>query len=147
MATTLTRVLVHITFSTKGRAAIIAESVAPDLHAYLGGICRGLRSPAIAIGGVADHVHLAVSVAKSVSIAELMLNVKRDSSRWMRRRMPGFAWPEGYFAFSIGASGVDALVKYIANQRAHHARMDFKDEVRALFRKYGVEFDERYVWE
>ncbi|MBX3358290.1 MAG: transposase [Phycisphaeraceae bacterium] len=98
---------------------------------------------------MADHVHLLVSLAKTVALSDLMLNIKRDSSRWLHRRpeCAGFAWQSGYFAFSIGESGVEALKAYIAGQRAHHAGVDFKDEVRAFLRKYGVQWDDRLAWE
>jgi putative transposase len=149
MATTLTKVLLHITFSTKQRDPIISEAIEPHLHAYLGGICRRLESPALTIGGTSDHVHLLVSLSKSLALSELMMQLKRDSSRWVKDHPSGsrdFAWQEGYFAFSTGASTIEDLTAYIANQKAHHATIDFKDEVRMFFRKYGIECDERYVW-
>lgn len=138
----------HITFSTKHRAASIPESIEPDLHAYTGGICRRMESPLLAMGGVADHVHMLVSLSKSIALSELLLNLKRDSSKWMKERdVDDFTWQDGYFAFSIGESGADALRAYIAHQKEHHKTIDFKDEMRTLFRKYGIEWDERYVWD
>ncbi len=153
MASTLTRLLVHITFSTKNRVAIIPEAIEPDLYAYMGGICRRMESPLLAMGGVANHVHMLVSLGKTVALSELLLNVKRDSSKWIKEQDAGggaldaFGWQDGYFGFSIGESGVDALRVYIANQKEHHKTIDFKDEVRAFLRKYRIEWDERYVWE
>lgn len=149
MASTLTRILLHITFSTKQRASLIPETIEPELYAYIGGICRGMESPLLAMGGTADHVHMMVSLNKTVAVSDLLLNIKRDSSKWMSEQLAAhpFAWQEGYFAFSIGESGVDALRDYIANQKEHHARIDFKDEIRQFLRKYGVEWDERYIWE
>ena len=143
MASTLTKILVHVAFSTKGRKPAIPPEREPDLYAYVGGICRRLNSPLLAMGGTQDHVHMLVSLAKTISIADLMLNVKRDSSSWMG---PGFAWQDGYFAFSIGESAADALRAYIERQKDHHATVDFQDELRALLRKYGIEWDERHVW-
>ncbi|MFG0283339.1 MAG: transposase [Phycisphaerales bacterium JB039] len=106
-----------------------------------------MKSPLLTIGGTADHVHLLVSLAKTVALADLMMQVKRDSSKLMRETIREFHWQDGYFAFSIGASGLEDVRGYIARQKEHHARVDFKDEVRALLRKYGVAFDERYVWD
>ncbi len=143
MASTLTKILVHVTYSTKRRAAMIAPQREPELYAYIGGICRDLRSPLLAMGGTEDHVHMLVSLAKTETLSDLMLNVKRASSTWMGS---GFAWQDGYFAFSIGESGVPALRAYITRQKEHHATVDFKEEVRSLLRKYGIEWDERYVW-
>ncbi len=149
MASTLTRILVHITFSTKNRVAAIPETIEPGLYAYIGGICRRMESPLLAMGGVVDHTHMLVSLGKTVALSDLMLNVKRDSSKWMKERdaaLREFAWQDGYFAFSIGESGVDALRAYIADQKQRHKTIDFKDEVRTFLRKYAVEWDERYVW-
>ena len=149
MASTLTRLLVHATFSTKNREPLIDDAHEPDLYGYIGGICRNMGSPLLAIGGVSDHVHLLVSLGKSVCVSDLMLNVKKDSSRWMNEHSQSatrFSWQDGYFAFSIGESGVDALRRYIDGQKAHHATVDFKDELRGILGKYGIEWDERFIW-
>jgi len=148
MASTLTKLLIHTTFSTKDRLALIPEAIEPDLYAYIGGICRRMESPLLAMGGPADHLHLLVSLGKTVALSDLMLNVKRDSSKWIKEHgAPAhFAWQDGYFGFSIGESGVDALRAYIANQKEHHRSVDFKDEMRTFLRKYGIEWDERFVW-
>lgn len=150
MASTLTKLLIHITFSTKDRLALIPEAIEPDLHAYIGGICRRMESPLLAMGGAADHVHMLVSLGKTIALSELMLNVKRDSSKWIKEKheaLRAFGWQDGYLGFSIGESGVDALRAYIANQKEHHRSVDFKDEMRTFLRKYGIEWDERYVWD
>jgi REP element-mobilizing transposase RayT len=146
MASTLTKVLVHIVFSTKHREPLIGPGVEADLHAYIGGICRNMDSPLLAINGTADHVHMMVSMSKNVALSDLLLNVKRDSSKWMHERTHDFAWQSGYFAFSIGESNAAALRQYIADQKEHHASVSFVDEVRSLLRKYGVAWDEEHVW-
>jgi putative transposase len=150
MASTLTRILLHITFSTKKRAPLIPAAIEPDLYAYIGGICRRMESPLLAMGGTPDHVHMMVSLGKTVAVSDLMLEAKRDSSMWIKDKsaaLQEFAWQDGYFAFSIGESGVNALRAYIANQKEHHKSVDFKDEDRAFLRKFRVEWDERYIWE
>ena len=150
MASTLTKILLHITFSTKNRAALIPETIEPDLYAYIGGICRRMESPLLAMGGTADHVHMMMSLGKTVALSDLMLNIKRDSSKWIKEKdaaLGGFGWQDGYFAFSIGESGVEALTSYIAGQKRRHKSVDFKDEVRALLRKYKMTWDEAYVWD
>ena len=150
MASTLARLLVHITFSTKRREALIPEEIEPNLYAYIGGICRRMESPLLAMGGITDHVHLLVSLGKTVALADLMLNIKRDSSKWIKEQdaaLSAFGWQDGYFAFSIGESVVDALRIYIANQNEHHKTVTFKDEMRGFLRKYGIEWDERYAWD
>ena len=146
MATTLTKILVHVTFSTKNREPVLSAMHDEELAAYVGGICRRLSSPVLAMNGTPDHVHMLVSLGKTISIADLMLEVKRDSSKWMHARGMPLDWQDGYFAFSIGESGVPALRRYIAGQKEHHRRVSFQEELRAILGKYGVEFDERYVW-
>lgn len=149
MASTLTQLLVHVTFSTKDRAALIPPAIETDLYAFVGGICRRLHSPLLAMNGTSDHVHMLVSLGKATALSELMLNVKRDSSKWMKEQnpsVPEFAWQDGYFAFSIGMSGVEALKSYIAGQKEHHRTVDFKREVLEFLRKYRVEWDEAHIW-
>jgi putative transposase len=148
MASTLTRVLIHVTFSTRLREPLIPEALEADLYAYAGGICRRLESPLLAMGGTADHVHMLVSLSKKVALSDLLMEVKRDSSKWVKEHVGReFGWQDGYFGFSIGESGVGPLRAYIARQKEHHATVDFKDEMRAFMRKYGIEWDERYVWD
>jgi putative transposase len=150
MASTLTKVLLHVTFSTKHRAALIPAAIEPDLYAYIGGICRRMESPLLAMNGTTDHVHMLVNLGKMVALSDLMLNIKRDSSKWIKEKdaaLRAFSWQDGYFAFSIGESGAEALRAYIANQKERHKTKDFKDEMRAVFRKYGIAWDERYVWD
>lgn len=148
MASTLTSLLIHITFSTRYREPLIPDSVDIDLYAYVGGICRNMNSPLMAMGGTTDHVHMLVSLSKTVALSDLLLSVKRDSSKWMNDHTAiDFHWQAGYFGFSIGASGVPAAKRYIAHQKEHHRTMDFKDEVRNLLTQYGVEWDERYIWD
>lgn len=147
MASTLTRILVHITYSTKDRTPTIPPELETNLYAFTGGICRYAASVLLSMGGTADHVHLLVGLSKTMSLSDLLLRIKRDSSRWMKEQgVATFAWQDGYFAFSIGESGVDALRAYIAGQKEHHRTVDFKDEMRTFFRKYGIEWDERFVW-
>ncbi|MBC7834223.1 MAG: IS200/IS605 family transposase [Phycisphaerales bacterium] len=148
MAGTLTRVLLHITFSTRGREPLIPESMEAELYAYIGGICRNHGSLLMAMGGMPDHVHMLISLAKTTALADLMLHLKRDSSRWMKERSDGgFGWQEGYFAFSIGESGVEELRRYIADQKGRHRTKDFKAELREFLAKYRIDFDDDRMWD
>lgn len=129
---------------------IIAPTMEADLYAYIGGICRRMGSPLLAMGGTEDHVHIMVSLGKTVALSDLLLNVKRDSSKWNKENHVGcsdFCWQDGYFGFSIGQSGAEALRRYIASQKEHHKNIDFMDEMRELMRKYGIDWHERYVWD
>ena len=102
------------------------------------------------MGGTSDHVHMLVSLGKTVALSDLMLNVKRESSKWIKQQDPQlstFAWQDGYFGFSLGQSGVEALRLYIANQKEHHKQIDYKDELRNLLRLYELEWDEAFIWD
>jgi REP element-mobilizing transposase RayT len=151
MAQTLTSLLIHVVYSTKHRADLIVPAIERDLHRYMGGIGAALDSPILASGGTTNHVHLLVSLSKNIALSELVMNLKKDSSKWIKTRgdaAKGFRWQDGYSAFSIGESGHGALEKYIRNQKEHHRSLSFEDEVRALVKKYKVvEFDERYAWD
>ena len=149
MAQTLTRLLVHVVFSTKARRNLIISTIEPDLHAYLGGICRNCESPALAIGGTENHVHLLISLSKNIALSDLVMTLKKDSSKWIKSRGDAFVdfhWQEGYGAFSIGESQVGAVTEYIRGQKERHKTISFEDELVALANRYGVAFDTRYLW-
>jgi REP element-mobilizing transposase RayT len=150
MPQSLACVLVHIVFSTKNGVRWIAPGIESELHAYLGGICKNAGSPALSVGGTADHVHILSSLARTRSLSELLQEIKTGSSKWMKTKGPGYAdfrWQDGYSAFSIGRSGEQDLRRYIAGQKEHHRRLSFQDELRAILRRYRVEYDERYIWD
>lgn len=151
MAQSLAQVYLHIVFSTKQRRPFLTD---PDFrdraHRYLGGICANLHSPSLAIGGVADHVHLLCRLGKAISIADLLRELKRDSSKWIKAEGVGledFSWQQGYGAFSISPAHVEGLKHYIFNQEDHHKKESFQDELRRLCSKYQIEIDERYMWD
>ena len=149
MSQTLTRLLVHIVFSTKDRRNLIAPVVEPELHAYLGGICRNRESPALAIGGTENHVHLLIGLSKNIALADLMMALKKDSSKWIKTNGDSFRdfhWQDGYGALSIGESQARAVADYICGQKERHTTVTFEDELVALAELYGVAFDPRYLW-
>lgn len=140
--------LVHIVFSTKDRRPLLNESLRLPLHAYLATVVRDKDCDCFRVGGVADHVHLAVRLHPTKSVAKLLEELKTSSSKWMKAQgVEGFAWQRGYGAFSVGPSDAGALIQYIEGQEAHHRKRDFQEEMRAFFEKYHVVFDERYVWD
>jgi putative transposase len=147
VAQTLNFNLVHLVFSTKDRMPLIQDAVAPELHAYIAGTVRQLDCECFRVGGVADHVHIALRLASTRTSAKVVSDIKTASSVWMKDRgVARFAWQRGYGLFSVGPADLGALVRYIAEQKAHHAKRSFQDEMRAFFEKYHVEFDERYLW-
>ncbi len=150
MAATLTSILLHITFSTKHREPLIPMTVMPTLFQYMGGICRDMHSPLLHAGGVADHVHLLVSLGKATAVADLMMHAKRATSSWLKNQstdLTRFAWQDGYFAFSVGHHDTNAVRAYLDNQAEHHRTRDFKEEVLAFLHKYNVEHDPKYLWD
>ncbi len=150
MPQSLARMVVHLIFSTKNRAPDITESIRSDLHAYLGGTLSRLGCVVIQIGGPQDHVHALFSLPRTVTIADLVEELKRDSSKWVKEKWPvatDFYWQKGYGVFSVSHSHANIVADYIANQVAHHQTVTFQDEYRQLLNKNGVIFDERYVWE
>lgn len=149
MAQTLSRLLVHVVFSTKQRRNLILPSIEPELHAYLGAICRNQESPALAIGGTENHVHLLISLSKNVPLSNLLMTLKKDSSKWIKTKgesMQGFLWQGGYGAFSIGESQRDSVTRYIAGQKERHKTIAFEDELMELAKRYCVDFDPKYLW-
>ena len=151
MPQSLAQIYLHLVFSTKNRAAFLEDAtVRENMHKYLSGTCRNLESPSIAVGGVEDHVHILCRQSKKLSVAQLIRELKRESSKWIKEKeakLKQFYWQNGYGAFSISPSHVDALIEYIRNQEEHHKKETFQDELRRLCKKYGLESDERYCWD
>jgi putative transposase len=147
MPQSLVKILVHTVFSTKNRVDMIAPEIEDKLFGYIHGIVEHNKSKLIIAGGTANHVHLLISLGKTMDVSELIGDIKRDSSVWMKQHERAFYWQEGYGAFSIGESQVPRLTAYINNQKQHHAKQDFKDEFRGLLTRYSVDYDERYVWD
>lgn len=148
MPQSLSLLVVHVIFSTKDRRPVLVEEILPELFAYLATVARNAGCDCYRVGGVADHVHLAIRLSRTKSVAEIVEELKSSSSRWLKTKgVSEFAWQRGYAAFSVGPADLDALVGYIAGQEEHHRKRSFQDEFRALLKRYGVEFDERYVWD
>ncbi len=150
MPQSLSKVYVHITFSTKYRAKIIDESIQPRLFDYLGGICKSLECNPVQIGGYLDHIHILCTLSRKITQAKLLEQVKKESSKWIKTISPdyhNFYWQNGYAIFSVYPAEVDVVIRYIKNQKKHHIRKAFEDEYRAYLEKYDIEYDERYVWD
>ena len=150
MPQSLANVVVHLAFSTKDRAACLGPSIRPALHAYLATVARNAGCDCPRIGGVADHVHLAVRLSRTVTIAALVEELETSSSKWLKTQSPelgGFAWQRGYGVFSVGPTDLDALLAYLDNQEEHHRTKTFQDEYRAFLTSHGITYDERYVWD
>jgi REP element-mobilizing transposase RayT len=149
MGQSLARLLVHSVFSTKERRPFLrSEEIRTEIYAYIAGILRNLQSPSIIIGGAEDHIHILSSLSKNVALSELIGRIKGSSSKRLKEKgIHGFAWQNGYGAFSVSESQVAAVTAYIANQAEHHRQFSFQDEVRQLLKRHHTAFDERYVWD
>ncbi|HEU5123446.1 MAG TPA: IS200/IS605 family transposase [Verrucomicrobiae bacterium] len=150
MPQSLSFLLVHVVFSTKDRTPLLGAEIRPALHGYLATVARNADCECFRVGGVADHVHLAIRLARTVTVADLVETLKTSSSKWLKTQSPAlasFAWQRGYGAFSVGPSDLNALLHYIDNQDEHHRTRTFQDEYRAFLKKYGIDYDERYVWD
>lgn len=150
MPQSISHVLVHLVFSTKGRRPWLTDAIRGEMHAYLAAVLNGSDNVPVRVGGVADHVHVALFLARTESMSKLVERLKVSSSKWMKTKGPEYArfgWQRGYAAFSVGLSDRAALVRYIDSQGTHHQRRDFQAEMRAMFAKYGVEYDEQFVWD
>jgi putative transposase len=149
MAQSLARILIHIVFSTKNREKLLSNDVRTGAFAYMATVGRDMNCEVFRVGGMADHVHLAISLNRTVSTAEFVKKVKQTTSVWMKEHggCGDFEWQAGYGAFSIGEWQLPALVRYVENQESHHRVRTFQEEYRELLGKYGVESDERYLWD
>ena len=150
MPQSLSNILVHLIWSTRDRRPCLDVSIREKTHAFLAGIVRQCDCEAYRVGGPTDHVHLAIRLSRTVSVADLVKEAKAASSKWLKTQGPEFAdfsWQLGYGAFSVGMSQKEALLLYIDNQEEHHRTRSFQDEYRDFLSKYGIAFDERYVWD
>jgi len=150
MPQSLSSILIHLIFSTKNREPLLTAEIESELYPYLATIFNALKSPALIINGTSDHIHTLFSLSRVVTIADVVEEVKTDSSKWIKtkgREFRNFHWQSGYGAFSIGQSQVPMVKRYISRQKEHHRRVTFQDEYRKFLNAYEVDFDERYVWD
>ena len=150
MSQSLSKVYVHIIFSTKNRQSLIDDNIKTSLFEYLGGICKGLDCNPLKVGGTADHIHVICLLSRKITQMKLLEELKKQSSKWMKTKgktYSNFYWQDGYGIFSVNPSEIDVVIKYISNQEEHHKKVTFQNEFRAFLKKYGVDYDERYVWD
>lgn len=150
MPQSLSNVVLHIVFSTKHRKPMLAAHIRPALFAYIATVARSMQCECLRVGGVADHVHIAVRLSRTITIAELVEAMKTSSSKWLKTLSPElahFSWQRGYGAFSVNPYELGNLLRYIDRQEEHHRKQLYVDEYRGLLKKHNAEYDERYVWD
>ena len=151
MPQSLSKIYVHLVFSTKGRTETIPKTHLAEVHAYVAEIFNNHGCPAIQVGGTANHIHILFLLGKQANLSEIVRTVKSSTTRWINEKNGNpfnrFFWQEGYGAFSVSNSHVDAVIAYIKGQEEHHRKVSFQDEFRKICQLYKVELDERYAWD
>ena len=148
MSQSYVQVFVHIVFHTKNNAHIIFRETEDELYSYIGGILKNQGSRPIQIGGYSDHIHILCSLPKTICLSDMMEEVKKCSSKWLKTKGSTyryFHWQGGYGAFSVGWYLLDEVIRYIRNQKVHHQKISAGDEYRYLMDENGVEYDEKYL--
>jgi REP-associated tyrosine transposase len=150
MANTYSQIYIQTVFAVSGRLSLITSDFKEDLHKYTTGIVTKQGQKLIRINGMPDHLHILIGLKPTMALANLVRDMKSDSSEWVNRKKLArgkFGWPEGYGAFSYGHSQLDTIIRYITNQERHHQHRSFRDEYLTLLRKFEIEFKEEYVFE
>jgi REP element-mobilizing transposase RayT len=147
MSSTYLSLHYHIVFGTKNREPLIAAQWRARLHEYIGGTIRGLGGVAEGIGGTADHVHLLVGLKATHCLADVLRELKKASSAWIHEelKITGFAWQEGYSAFTVSATARESVLRYIENQEEHHRVKSYREELIELLKRAGIGFGSRYL--
>jgi putative transposase len=148
MPQSLSKVILHIIFSTKNREPWLDSGVRLRMHAYLATVCRDLGVDFVQVGGVSDHVHIVTMLPRTLSQAQLVEQIKKTSSKWIKElnaSYRGFFWQRGYGVFSVSPSPFEAVLQYVNAQQEHHRTRTFQEEYRELLRRHGLDFDERCV--
>ena len=148
MSQSYTNLIYHVVFSTKNREPLITNEIKPRLYEYIGGILRNKGGIALAIGGIDDHLHVLAKIRPDDSLSNVLRDLKANSSGWTHRifpKMKDFSWQNGYGAFTVSASQVEIVRRYIANQEKHHAKYSFRDEFVKLLKVNQIEFDEKFL--
>lgn len=151
MSQSLTNLLTHLVFSTAARSPFLRDAkLRAELHVYLGGVIKRHGGNPIIAGGVADHVHLLYAQPRTMTVPDMVRDLKRSSSLWIKEREPSlrdFAWQGGYGAFSVGQTEIDVVRNYIKAQEEHHKTRTFQEEYVAFLHKYKITYDERFLWD
>lgn len=150
MANTYTQITIHIVFAVKHRENLIKKQFREELFKYIAGIIQNKNQKLLAINGVSDHIHILVGISPSITLSDLVRDIKNNSSRFINEKkwvLGKFQWQEGYGAFSYSRSQRSDIIKYIENQENHHAKNSFKEEYLEILKKFEIQYDENYLFD
>lgn len=150
MGQSISQVYLHIVFSTKHRKPMIHQPYELNLHKYITTLSLDFESPVIAIDGYVDHIHMLTRLSQKIALSEYLQKIKSNSSRIMKTldsSLSNFAWQDGYASMSISQSHVDRVKNYINNQKDHHSKIDYREEMERLLKEHKIEYDDRYFWD
>jgi putative transposase len=148
MSQSFVQLYVHVVFHTKNNKKLILKEIEEELYSYIGGILRNLKSVTLQIGGTNDHLHILCSLPKTMSLADMVEEVKKSSSKWIKSKgvaFENFYWQDGYGGFSVSNYKVDVVTAYIKNQKQHHTKVEFLDEYKKLLDEYRIAYEEKYL--
>ena len=150
MPQSLAKVYVHIVFSTKHHEPFISKEIKDELYSYLAGILIKHNSDVIKINGIENHIHILCTLHRTISIAKILEEIKKSSSKWIKTKKDiwaKFGWQDGYGIFSVDEKSLNSMINYIENQEEHHKKISFKEELLKFLKMYNIEYDERYLWD
>jgi putative transposase len=150
MPQSLSFVIVHLIFSTKDRNPFLSPEIRESAHSYLAATARKVGCECYRVGGVEDHVHFAIRLSRTITISDLVEKLKTSSSKWIKTQddcLLKFSWQKGYGCFSISPKDLKSLIDYIDRQTEHHKKRSFQEEFRMFLDRYGVEYNEAYIWD
>ncbi len=150
MSGTYSQIYIHVIFAVKGRQNQISTEWSEELYGYIAGIIKGKGQKSIIVNGMPDHVHAFIGLNPSMSVANLVRDIKNNSSKFIndKKFLAGkFYWQEGYGVFSYSHSQIETVYNYILNQEKHHRKKTFREEYMELLKKFKVEYDEQYLFD
>jgi REP element-mobilizing transposase RayT len=150
MAQSLANIILHIVFSTKDRRPLIRPQIEDELYKYIAGVCKNLHCPLIKINGVEDHIHILLHLSRTISVSDLIRDLKANSSRWIKSKGSDyneFCWQGGFGVFSLSRRNLDGAICYLDGQKDHHKTVTFKEELIAMLKRAKISFDEKYLWD
>lgn len=149
MAQSLSKIYLHVVFHVKYTSPTIEEEHWERVHNYIGGLVNTRGCHVLCVGGVENHVHVLLMFSRTETVAYVVEEMKRNSSRWIKTISPqyeDFAWQGGYGVFSVSQSQIHKVVRYIEKQKEHHRKHSFQEEYLEFLRLHDIEYDEKYVF-